>query len=609
MSEHKGNTDGPKRSIMPKMVEASSRSEIASLDRSVSGGSSQFSKSSSIAGSLQNIKDGVSPFNSDNGDVDVRDAIVLSRKAYWNVSIYRLTIDIMSEFANSPLHFKSKNKTANKFFESWYKQIGGDKLADQFFRELFRSSNIFLKRVEGTFTSRNRGIVKIPSRYLVLDSAEIKCDSAKSFIDGSSFKKVLNEFESEVLRNSKDPRVLEFKKSLGPKIRKELETTKRGSVSIPLTADEVIPVFYKKQDYEPLAVPIFFPVLFDINLKLEFKKAEQIIARACEYMILLITVGDKDLGVDQELVDYIQTLFQTESVGRVLVSDWTTNMDFVLPDLKKILGPEKYESVNKDIANGLMNIFFGESKYADSMAKISIFLERLKEARKVYLRDFLIPEMEKICETMGYRECPVAEFEAVDLKDEVEYLKLYNRLAEMGFLTDKETFDAYNTHMLPEKYDSLVSQEQFKEEKDDGLYAPISQGSGGIDQPAGRPTGTPQNQKNNKKVTPQGGKASTYSAEKLKDVALKVDKLIKASEKKVKDKFDIKRMSKKYKDISKTHAYTVIQNEKEEDWFNKLEEYMDKPLTVGPIFNEVGDLASDHSIGFVEASLLYHSKS
>jgi hypothetical protein len=37
-----------------------------------------------------------------------------------------------------------------------------------------------------------------------------------------------------------------------------------------------------------------FPVLFDIDLKLEFKKMEKVIARTADYMILLITAGDKD---------------------------------------------------------------------------------------------------------------------------------------------------------------------------------------------------------------------------------------------------------------------------------------------------------------------------
>ena len=40
-----------------------------------------------------------------------------------------------------------------------------------------------------------------------------------------------------------------------------------GMISIKLDQEKVIPIFYKKQDYEPFSVPMGFPVLEDINWK------------------------------------------------------------------------------------------------------------------------------------------------------------------------------------------------------------------------------------------------------------------------------------------------------------------------------------------------------
>ena len=81
--------------------------------------------------------------------------------------------------------------------------------------------------------------------------------------------------------------------------------------------------FYKKQDYEPFAIPFGFPVLEDINAKLELKKMDQAITRTVENVILLITMGtepDKG-GINAHNLSAMQTLFRNESVGRVLVSD------------------------------------------------------------------------------------------------------------------------------------------------------------------------------------------------------------------------------------------------------------------------------------------------
>ena len=119
--------------------------------------------------------------------------------------------------------------------------------------------------------------------------------------------------------------------------------------------------FYKKQDYEPFAVP-FGSNADDLNWKIELKKIDQAISRTIENVVLLITMGaepDKG-GINPHSLGAMQSLFQNESVGRVLVSDYTTKAEFIIPEVNKILGPQKYEIVNQDIREGLQNIIVGK---------------------------------------------------------------------------------------------------------------------------------------------------------------------------------------------------------------------------------------------------------
>ena len=570
-----------------------------------SGGSSIGKKGADLSGLLCNIDAGVTPFSYENGDVDCEAAIKLCQKAYWNIAIFKQTIDIMSEFANSKLHFRGQNKASNTFYEEWWKKIGGWDVGDQFYRELLRSSNVFWYRVEGDMIGyKKKSLAKIPVRYILLNPADIRCESAASFVDGS-YKKVLNEFEVKVLKNSKDPKNLALKKALPKKVQDDIE--KGVASSIPLDPDTIIPIFFKKQDYEGLAMPMYFPVLFDLNLKLEFKKAEQIIAKACEYMILLINLGSEEHGTDEALVEATENLFKVESVGRVLVSDWSTKMEFIMPDLAKILGPEKYVSVNQDIANGLMNIFFGENKFADSMVKIKVFLERINEARKIFLNKFLIPEMERIAEAVGFREIPTPEFEEVDIKDELEYYKVYTRLAELGLLTADEMFTAFKTHILPESYDSIVSQEDFKKKKDKGLYAPIvpekDEGDGGDGRPKGK---APKKNKTKKSVKPAGASIG-YSLESYKEVVLAADTLIDSVVESYKNSKGIVRASKKHREMARMIAFNIIQNESRSNWDAAIPEYLADPMKTGPEYEAVAEIAEEHGLDFLGASLLHHT--
>lgn len=553
-----------------------------------------------MAGELSNLENGISPFSYDSDGVSVKDAIELSQKAYWNVSIYRMTIDMMTEFCNSKVHWRGGSVASRNFFKFWYNKIGGWKLGDQFFREWFRSGNIFLYKLSTVLdvpSVENSGSIpsgkQVPLRYVLLNPCDIKCDNASSFLD-ASYSKILNEYELARLQKPRTDADKELFLSLPPETQKEIKEKKGGKIN--LEAENLIAVFCKKQDYEPLAVPIFFPVLFDINLKLEFKKAEHVIARTIDYMILLITTGAKpdDGGVNQGVIDSLNNIFQTETVGRVLVADYTTKMEFVIPELSKILGPEKYKSVNEDITNGLLNIFFGEDKFANSMIKIKVFLERLKEARKAFMESFLLPEVQKISKDLGFRKPPTPEFEDVDLRDEIEYWKVYNRLAEIGYLTPEETFEAYESNKLPLKEDSIESQKEFKKLKDQGLYeSPINKAKDAGEK--GRPSGTKAPQ-TTKKVSPIGA-SRHFSMSKIQENIKSMSKLISDVEASYKSKFNISRMSKANKKKSYDLACSIIKNVKKESWSDSIEKIFDGTLVFDDDLIKIqAEIAEDHNL-------------
>ena len=191
-----------------------------------------------------------------------------------------------------------------------------------------------------------------------------------------------------------------------------------SAVTMPLNTDRLVAVFYKKQDYEPFAVPMGYPVLEDINWKQEMKQMDMAVARTTNQAILLITMGTKpeEGGVNQRNLMAMQKLFENESVGRVLISDYTTDAKFVIPDIGNILDPKKYDVVNQDIQMGLNNILLSDEKFANTSIKVQVFMERLKQGRRVFLENFLMPEIRRVSKEMGFKNYPDAHFEEVDLR-------------------------------------------------------------------------------------------------------------------------------------------------------------------------------------------------
>ena len=95
-------------------------------------------------------------------------------------------------------------------------------------------------------------------------------------------------------------------------------------------------------------------VLDDINFKMEMKKIDQAICRTVENVVLMITMGatpDKG-GINPRNMHAMQALFTNQSVGRVLVSDYTTKAEFIIPDLEKGPAPLPHLSAGNNSGTG-----------------------------------------------------------------------------------------------------------------------------------------------------------------------------------------------------------------------------------------------------------------
>ena len=178
-------------------------------------------------------------------------------------------------------------------------------------------------------------------------------------------------------------------------------------------------------------------------------------------------------GVNPNNLKAMQELFKNESVGRALIADYTTKAQFVIPDLNKVLGSEKYKIVNEDIKEGLQNVIVGSEKFSNTQVKAEIFLERLKESRNSFLNDFLQPQIKEVCRNMGLKSYPVAKFEEIDIKDEVQFHRVITRLLEIGILTPEQGIRSMQTGLYPNPRELSSAQEPYIEQREKGFYNPL----------------------------------------------------------------------------------------------------------------------------------------
>ena len=591
---------------------------------------------------LNNIANSECGYSSDiNGFVNSKDPILLCRAAYKRFPAFTTAIDILTDISNTEIHINGGNAQANKFIEAWMRKIGIWDVREQFFRECYLSGNIFFQRYDASLkpsdilrmgqvyaVESNKQEVEIPVKYALLDPSTV---SVASF-DGKmpSYHRAVSAVELAAMKNSGDPTQKEAFKS----IKKEIENYVGGTISdnlVKLDPEKIHVVFYQKQDYEPFATPMGFCVLDDINLKMEMRKSDAILARSIELSILVVTAGEKESegGVDPVVMAALKNQFKNDKIGRVLVGDYTTKVQFVSPDIATLMGPQKYEDVNASISSGLMNIFFGEQKFADSVNKLRAISKKVQNAQNLFLTKFLNPEIKRISKLMGFKAYPTAVMEPVRIDDQTNMMRIYAQLMQMGALSPKDGIELMESGILP-KYDVMeLNQDVYKKARDKGFFQPVQGGpfdakeaakisadfkakQAKQTQQAGRPAGT-QSPQTTKKVSQIGASEhdDAFSQKKLVSNTTKFHNLKKSFTLAYKDKFDIKKITASNRNDIDSKLLILSSQVSPEEWNESIAKYLEpkvEDITLLDSDIEIARISAEYDISTQDATILYHSK-
>ena len=624
--------------------------DVASASRISNSGTGAVSNRANeidlrVNGRFPFIESSGSPFLESEDGYSVQQAILLCQKAYYNFPIFMNAIDVMSEFTNTEHYLEDGSAQGRSFFKNWLASINIEGLKDQFFRERYRGGNIFLYRVEGKLDLKGvktllgvapKPINKIPVKYTLLNAADIIADRSVNF-STPRYRQVLSKFDIDKLRNDTSPAGVAILNSLDPEVKSKIKKSEysEDGISIKVDPKNVLMSFYKKQDYEPFAVPFGYRVLDDLNAKAELKKADQRISRTVQEAILLITMGESPkgggIGVNNMAIEAMTELFETgENKGRVLVSDYTTEAQFIIPDLQKVVGPEKYQILNEDIKEGLQNIIIGKENYSSTQVKAEMFLERLRESRDAFVRDVIQPEIEKISKEMGFKKAPLFKFKNVDLKDESVTIRLVTRLLELGIFTPEQAMETIDSGIFPKAKSIKQGHKTYIEDRKDGYANPIVggvpfvEGEDGTKDLNNNQGGNPsqQGEKNNTKKTPgrpigEKSKSSSFkddpycgTLDEFKAVSENLSKLEDSAIKFAKEKFKIETLNTNQKELCKQLCFKLASAMPIAECEKKIKEYIDNPqkmLQLEPS-KETQEISDSYEVSTEAATILYQLK-
>ena len=141
-----------------------------------------------------------------------------AKKRITTFQFFRNTIDLMTEFSISDLYYTGGSKKSREFFETLFKKINIGDLQSRFFREYYRSGNVFMYRfnakmeksdafkINQTFgISQASEDLEIPAKYIILNPSDIQLQGSITFSTGVYYK-VVTDYELQTFKASPNGR-------------------------------------------------------------------------------------------------------------------------------------------------------------------------------------------------------------------------------------------------------------------------------------------------------------------------------------------------------------------------------------------------------------------
>jgi hypothetical protein len=420
-------------------------------------------------------------------------------QAYKGFGVAKNVIDLMANFASEGLKIKHPRKNIEKFYNRWaehvnlqsrvknilryYYKYGNcfiyttyGKIDDQSYDKMRRSKaknlnlNNYIKvggdttdptskdKIKKTQKELNKPISEreIPWRYTLMNPFQMDLRGSKFFgmsrwvfvLDQETFNLIrsggLKKYSSVDFLDETDVNLPPEFAQLAGKDEKD-----KDSRVVPLDPAKLWTLHYMKDDHEDWADPIIWPVMHDIFYKNKMRQMDLSVCNSIINAVTIFKLGDFKNGFippEKHFRKFAEFL-RTPTSAMNLVWNDAVSIESNYPPVDRILGFQKYESVDRDILRGLgvPDTLLGgasSSNFSSGFLGVRTLLERLEEGRGEVIR-WIKRQLRLIAATFGHRDIPSIKFGKMSLRDEKAEKQLILGLLDRNVISVESVLDTF----------------------------------------------------------------------------------------------------------------------------------------------------------------------
>jgi len=430
------------------------------------------------------------------------DIINAIRGIYYKNGIVRSTIDLLTDFACDDMKFIHPDLKQQAFYEAWRKKTNLNAAVNQFTQLCIREENVVVKRVTARITkpvkkqiedkyAQGKPDIKIkkeptkiekneiPWSYKFLDVTKLQWvhDGGSSLTDFNQLIMPIPRSIKQMVNFPKNEEEKKVAENLPNDIKNAIN---EGKSHLVLDQDKLYIAHCKKNDWELWSIPSLYAIINDVQFRDKLRQAEISALDGVINVIRLWKLGDHKEGMlpNSEAVSRLANILESNTGGGAMDIIWDSliEMEDYYPPIDKILGPEKYEQVNRDILIGLgiPEVLIGGhgANFSNSFIQLKTVIEKLEYIREKIV-EWLTEELSLINEAMGFKTLPLIKFNNMNLRDENVERALITGLLDRGVVSPEAVLEVYGRDFNVE-VERMQQQKQLFEEKGLELKGPFS---------------------------------------------------------------------------------------------------------------------------------------
>lgn len=379
--------------------------------------------------------------------------------AYNTFGLIRNVVDMMSDFASQDIRIVHPNKKTQTFYRHWFNRVEGQNVSERFMNYLLRFANNIIKIQTGRVTKRGKEEIyksaasefrtiipldrnEIPTKYTFLNPSmvEIVGGPLASFVGNPTLALTLPLKLKTMISSPQTQQEREIVR----KLPEDIKAAARSG-AIPLNPDRTLIYHYKKDDWNPWAYPMIYPILKDILMLEKLQLADLTALDGAISKIRIFRVGNLEHGIAPTPAHLarLSSILEGHVAGGTLDLVWTPAIDIIetASDAYRFLGREKYiphlDAVHGGL--GIPSILSGSGGSAgttNNFIQLKTMIKRLNGIRAI-LKGFWDEQFIAVQKAMKFTSPAKLEVDKIDFNDEAAERALWIQMLDRNIISDE----------------------------------------------------------------------------------------------------------------------------------------------------------------------------